>query len=488
MNTVRFSILILASCFLRLASGHAQEIEYSLPQTLPYGTSNGYILGKNSEGILAHLTGRSNDWLLCYSSVTLSLKWKKEITVEEKSATVQSAFLLGDTIGVLYTVNLRGNRILKVNLYSPRFSMLREGQALDTMPSLLMDDSDYRVATSLLGSHALVYRQSGEFNRKKEIRYVAFSNNLQTVRSGSLVLNRYVVPELIRAYVSDNGAVFFLCGDNKSRNYNHLYRYDEVGVFSETRFGSDYNGLVYEKSLIGKPLFKLDNLNNGWVITGLYGNKAGNEATGSFFMRREFSDTTVAQQFMPFTEDFIANIAGQQQTKRARGFYDYEPTDLIVRRDGGAIFVTEAQTQYSENLAAGRFNTMGAGPGMITNHFYFNDLVVFSMDSTGKPEWSQVLRKKQQSDNDEGYYLSYGLLIGPRQLWMVYNDRVGGANNLSGYSVSGTGENKRTVLVDTDRKSLAPIPSQSKQIGPNVLVIPSLRKGQFQLIKITFPS
>jgi len=485
-----FRLIFSAFSFLSAATviaQPAQSVEYSLPQALPYGAGTADVLGRNSEGVLVHMSGRSQDWMLCYSASTLDLKWKKEIALTEKSGSVEEAYLLGDSIVVLYTANMRGNRVLKANLYSPRMSELRDARELDTVHAMSGEDAGFQFAVSPSHACAMVYNQPDEFNRKKEINFIVINAALQTLRSGRVVANRFDVPELVSGDVTDNGDAYFVCGDNKSRTYNNTYQYTEVGVFAQTASGAFYSGVARENTLLGDPLFKFDNANNAWVLSGLFADKPGNEAKGMYFGRGVPADSAMlVRQFIPFTDEFLNNVTGQPG-KRTRGFYDNVPTGLVVRRDGGALFVTETQTQYSENLTANRFTPMG-GSGMITNHFFFNDLVVFSVDSAGAPQWYQVLRKKQQSDNDGGFYLSYGLLIGPRQLWLLYNDRVGGANNLSGYSVSGTGDNKRSILVDTDRKNLAPVPSRARQIAPDVMVIPSLRRGYFQLLKITFSS
>ncbi|HZG01579.1 MAG TPA: hypothetical protein VEY71_11275 [Chitinophagales bacterium] len=474
-------VLSLASCLLLLASVQAQELEYSLPQALPYGVNASFVLGQNSEGILVHLSGRSHESIQCYDPTSLALKWKKDIAVAEKSATVEKVFLAGDSLMAFYTVYQKGSNVLKANLYSPRLNLLRNAVAVDTASALLGEGSTYRFRSSTLRSHVLVYT-GDEFSRKREIRYAVFNAGLQTVRAGRVDASRLHQPDLINGYVTDHGDAWFLCGDGRARNFNNAYLYTTIGLFHNDR----YIETSSEGRLLSDPLFRFDMHNNAWVVAGLFSTKPGNEAHGTYFMRGALTDTVIhASLFLPFTEDFLTNIG--QQNKRA-GFRDFVPTDMVVKRDGGVIFVTESQSEYSETLSSTRMSTMGSGPGLVTNHFYYNDLVVFATDSNGAALWSQVLRKKQQSDNDGGYYLSYGLLVGPRELWMVYNDRVSGENNLSAYAVSGTGENKRTALVSTDRKSLAPVPAQGKQIAANALVLPSLRKGFFQLIKITFPA
>jgi hypothetical protein len=470
------------SCVFSLASVHAQDLEYSLPQALPFGVNAAYVLGKNSEGILVRLSGRSHESIQCYDAQSLSLKWKKDIVLSEKNGLVEETFLAGDSVIVFYSVYLKGKQVLKVNLYSPRLNALRTSWPLDTASSLLGEGSSYRYTANTQRTHFMVYTGTDDFSRAREIRYVVVNRNLQNVTSGRVDANQLHQPDLLDGFVDDNGDAWFMCGDGRARNYNNSFNYTTVSMFHNMQHTIIFN----EGKLLTEPLFRFDAANKAWVLTGLYSDKPGHEAIGTYFMRSSLQDTTVTSRlFLPFTSEFIDNVLGQ--TKKA-GFRDHVPTDMVVKRDGGVIFVTESQSEYSETLSTSRLNTMGSGPSMVTEHFYYNDLVVFCTDSNGAALWSQVLRKKQQSDNDGGYYLSYGLLVAPRALWLIYNDRVAGENNLSAYAVSGTGENKRTALVSADRKSLAPVPAQAKQISANALVLPSLRKGFFQLIKITFPA
>lgn len=480
---MRFVIAFcLLCCVLSLASVHAQDLEYSLPQALPYGVNAAYVLGKNSEGILVRLSGRSTESIQCYDAQSLSLKWKKDIVLSEKNGLVEETFLAGDSVLVFYSIYQKGNQLLKVNLYSPRLNALRTAWPLDTSSSLLGEGSSYRYTSNTQRTHFMVYTGTDNFDHAREIRYVVIDRKLQKFTSGKIEATKLHQPDLLDGFVDDDGDALFLCGDGRARNYNNSFNYTTVTLFQNMQ-----QTVIYKEGmLLSEPLFRFDAANRAWVLSGLYSDKPGQEAIGTYFMRGSLQDTTVTSRlFMPFTPEFVESVLGQ--TKKA-GFRDHVPTDMVVKRDGGVIFVTESQSEYSETLSTSRLNTMGSGPGMVTEHFYYNDLVVFATDSNGAALWSQVLRKKQQSDNDGGYYLSYGLLVAPRALWLIYNDRVAGENNLSAYAVSGTGENKRTALVSADRKSLAPVPAQAKQISANALVLPSLRKGFFQLIKITFPA
>lgn len=473
-------LFLLTFCF---TGAKAQDIQYSLPQSLAYGVNAAYILGQNSEGILVRLSGRGQESIQCYDPVSLNVKWKKDVTLPDRSATVEETVLAGDSILVFYSAYRKSHHVLYANLYGPRMSELRTAFPIDTVPSLFGDGNEYRFESSSLHTHFLIYNHPPDFDRTFRMDYVVIDTKLRTLKTGRLDASRMANPDLLAGYVSDDGEAYFVCGDDRSRNYNNAYFYNEVGVFSS----HGYIGTKNESHLLSEPLFRFDKQNSRWIIAGLYSDKPGNDAKGTYLLKGSVNDTIVfAKPFLPFTEEFEANIAGGQSSKKQNGYRDHVPTDLVVRRDGGFIFFTESQSQHSETVASSRFNTMG-GPAMVTDHYYYNEVVAFSMDSLGGVEWYRVLRKKQQSDNDGGYYLSYGLLTGPRQLWLVYNDRVSGENNLSTYGISANGDNKRTTLVSTDRKNIAPVPAQAKQTSANALVVPSLRKGYFQLIKITFP-
>ena len=109
----------------------------------------------------------------------------------------------------------------------------------------------------------------------------------------------------------------------------------------------------------------------------------------------------------------------------------------------GTILITEQQDESSETIGSNSFGAMNITPVTVINYFHYNDIVVFSLDSTGAADWFQTLRKKQTSDNDFGYYLSYGLMIGPQSLFLFYNDVVSSQHRLSMYELKINSDNKQ---------------------------------------------
>ena len=275
----------LVSCVLCLASVRAQELEYSLPQTLPYGVNESTVLGQNSEGILVHLSGRSHESIQCYDAASLALKWKKDLDVAEKNATVEKVFLAGDSVMAFYTVYQKGSNVLKANLYSPRLTMLRNAVAVDTASALLGEGSAYRFRSSTLRSHVVVYT-GDEFSRKREVRYVVFNAGLQTVRAGRVDASRLHQPDLIGGFVTDRGDAWFVCGDGRARNFNNAYLYTTIGIFHN----DCYQDISSEGRLLSDPMFRFDMRNNAWVMAGLFSTKPGNEAHGTYFMRGALND------------------------------------------------------------------------------------------------------------------------------------------------------------------------------------------------------
>ncbi len=98
--------------------------------------------------------------------------------------------------------------------------------------------------------------------------------------------------------------------------------------------------------------------------------------------------------------------------------YEYDLEDIVLRDDGGAILIGE---QYFVREVT---TTDFQGNINISYHYYYNDIIVISIDPEGQIEWTEKIAKRQHTVNDNGLFSSYALAIVGDKLNLIFNDNA----------------------------------------------------------------
>ncbi len=459
-----------------------------MPQSLPYGINNIDALGYTSNGLLVHEWGKNLHYIECFRS-DMTSTWKKELLINDRNYRVENVVLQDDTLIALYSQYSKGYRILKMNVYNASLNLILNSQVIDTINSgYSYNDFDVSTVTDYDHEYINAYYTKTDFDRNPIIYQYAFNNTFSVKANSSASVNVLKSPELIDAVALGFNYNAFVIGDFQNRNFQNNFNYSSFAVLTNN------NGMIAQQNisangmLLGEPLIKKDNIRNKLLISGFYAENAGVKASGTYFVSISLDEGLLYQiQFLPFTDSFIANVIGSQQLKKNDGVMNFIPVSLLVKKDGGIILLTESQWRSTEYIGAPGIGAFGASSSMLVTYFHNDDILAFSFDSMGAASWYQVLRKRQSSDNDNGFYLSFGVFTGAATIYLLYNDRVLNQQTLSAYVLDMDGNNRRDEILDINKKSISPIPKMCKQISLNEFVIPSFRRGYFQLIKIVIP-
>ncbi|MEL7161033.1 MAG: hypothetical protein AAFN92_09755, partial [Bacteroidota bacterium] len=153
---------------------------------------------------------------------------------------------------------------------------------------------------------------------------------------------------------------------------------------------------------------------------------------------------------------------------------------------GGGLIITERNRQLERRSNASRtqvLNNYGIRPLV---DYHYDELVVFSVHPDGKPHWSNILHKKQYSQDDGGVYSSYLLMENPSSLRFLFNDEIRFENTVSEYVVNGRGEFDRNSLFHTRDLELRLRFRDGLQVAANEVVLPSEHRNKLRLVKMTY--
>ena len=96
------------------------------------------------------------------------------------------------------------------------------------------------------------------------------------------------------------------------------------------------------------------------------------------------------------------------------------------------------------------------------------------------------MRKKQQSEDDNGFNSSFAFMNEKDRVHLLYLDEISPSGTVNEYKMSSKGNADRMVLFSQEDKDILLIPKLSKQVAPNELVIPSVKAGVFRLVRVQY--
>lgn len=163
------------------------------------------------------------------------------------------------------------------------------------------------------------------------------------------------------------------------------------------------------------------------ICAGFYSDESNEVVTGTFFFTVDAKTKEIKQKSLyEFDMDFLAMNLNDRKRERLKrriangkgaGLNKFDIRDLVTREDGGMMLVAEQYfvrelSDYDPN----------ASIPSLRYKYYYNDIIVISVSPQGNIEWATKIPKRQVSENDNGYYSSFALMIKGRNLHFLYND------------------------------------------------------------------
>ncbi len=482
--------LVLLAILLGSRLAIAQEVVTSEAQKLSTKTPNLRILGKNNEGIIIYKFGKGVDIVEAYNS-NLMLKWSQNLSIKQENSSIDEIFLYPDYSLAFFKTQEKNNTIVFAQRLSSKFKGDGSFTVMDTLFYTSADvNGRMKIIHSQDKSHVAMYfpiiSGSGQLER---VRVVGVDNELkvlyrQDVTFPSVTEDFSLVS--VKA-INENQLVFLFENYNRDKKKFGgekeylIYQYD-----GNTGFVSPI-GFNLSKPVFGLLRMEVDNLNNQLTIASFYTDEERNEALGYFVESWNLESKSITtQQYQAFTPEILRQVVGGDTTKVITGLSSFQPKELILRFDGGVVIVAESEYSSMESENMPTFMP-SAGPSFRTvNVYYFNDILVISTKPDGAIDWSNVLRKKQVSEDDEGFFSSYSILAMDGKLRFVYNEEIFYKTNVNEYIVDAKGISGRSFLFNAGTKELMLAPGIAKQISGRELLIPSFRNRSIKFVKITF--
>lgn len=476
--------ILLTLAFLSFLCTCVRAQILTISDELTMRTDTEYDLIGKLGGQVLLMQDRDTKHFLTAFDRNMRQNWEKELELRGKNIRLLQTVAKQDGTGfhLVYLFRDRGRNYLQLDQYNPA------GNLQDSVTLV-----NFGMFTSDPGEQ--IYRSEDDTKllllmTEQTTKPRCIGVDLQEME---LLYDRTLEPEkfffgqdFIQAEVSNAGEMFFAIDRDNFRSKRKDHRYEIVRLKPGEGNVESTSEVILGDSLTYDIFFRYDNVNKKLVAGGLYALRDFGRADGYFFLSTDPEISRVSPTFHPFPLALVKNVEGKNYNKKKPGIDEISVRDLVLRRDGGALIITERNRQLERRSNASRVQVMdnfGIRP-LVDSHY--DELVVFSIHPDGRPHWSNILHKKQYSQDDGGVYSSYLLMENLRSLRFLFNDEIRFENTVSEYVVNGRGEFDRNSLFHTRDLQLRLRFRDGIQVAANEVVLPSEHRNKLRLVKMTY--
>ena len=478
--------IVLICCFVGTVTGSfGQKLQWSLPQRV---TDRAFItecIGANTEGLYTlKKNTRNQDRNITIEHYSDDLHHvTTKIFASHKNEYFLNMFLDSAGLRMFYAQSSPDNKKVNIRLKNINFSLAESGKdtTLFSFASASPEQSMISVYKIKLNPYVLITYATDLSQYPASYGYVVLDENYSKIYSGSIntgVKNLLSIEQV--TYTRDQ-ACFLLREDAVGKSVKQGYRFYTYKVrFSDSSLTK--TSLFNDRYAVTEGLVKTDFKNDNIVFAGLFANLDSSYVKGYCTWKYDLKSNAESIQFTPFPPDVVSEMEGRRI--KVQGIFNLRAGDLNFRADGGVILSTEEYQETHENVSD--FNAYGVAQPSVRNYYYYENLLVLSINPSGNLDWHTVIRKDQVSVNDNGTFSSYVLAVLPEKLLYIYNDLTRKNWDLSVAEIDEKGKAESKVIVKPQNYDGRLIPQYGYQISYNQFIIPELTPRGIVILKVTY--
>lgn len=267
--------------------------------------------------------------------------------------------------------------------------------------------------------------------------------------------------------------------------------------------------------LLDEIKLKVDNNNDRYLFTALYYKQRRGNIEGLYtVMWDKKADSIIRRLELPFNEEMRKLAKGPDANLRM-AFDDYFITNIITKKDGGYIMVSESMYTTSRGNTFNRwdyrfYNSPWSSPldnyywspyssfyspyyspwnrwgnsGQNTR-YHSENILVMSFDKDGNLEWDSAIPKSQYDDDNDGM-ISHQMMITGGELQLFFNLYERRTLLLNNQSIAPDGKVSRHPTLKNLDREIEFMPRFGKQVSARSMVMPCMYRNNLTFAKIEY--
>ena len=465
---------------------YSQTVEYSTPENVNDKAPFVTILAQNSNGLYIlhqNFRQRRRNIIIEKYSGDLKTQISKEF-LPHKDQFLLQIIVRKSELEIFYCTRDKCNKTVNifVKKTDPELNSLRSDSLLTSVTDQDPEQDYIQVIKSRNYSNTLILAPRIKADVPTEYAYMVIDSEFNIQSKGEIDIDVTSSYSLDQVAYTDKDIAILLRQDVPKKVFKDGFRYSIA-------YGSLGQNLLKTYSLfndslnVSEGILKTDHLNNKFVFTGLYYLKDSGYSKGYYLWTRDLTTTNIMCRAIPFTPDLLHDVVGTYSS--INGIAGIRLGDIVLRKDGGIVLIAE-EYRFSKEMQS-EMNFYGGMPlNNFRYFFYYNNIIVISLDKEGKKDWHHILRKEQVSMNDNGVYSSYLLHAMEDKLIFAFNDLSRKRWLLSSFTLNSKGADETKVIVHPQEYNGKIIPRDGGQVSNNEFVIPGFTERGAVVVRVRF--
>lgn len=479
-------------------SANSQRVIYSEPDRNDYRQTEFEIIGKVGGNILIYKNIRNSYAMSVYD---MDMKQTERVKLEFLPDRIINADFLAysDYCYMFYQYQKRNVVYAMAAKFDGTGKIVGEPVTMDTTEiSFLASNKIY----SVINSDDKEYIGLFKINSKNEDNFlvttILFDRNLARKEKNYLPIAMPEHHDYLTEFTVDNNGDFVFARAAQSQENEKIQKLflltKKMGSEQVKEFPLNLNSRFLDDVRV-----KVDNYNKQYLISSFYSKSRRGNIEGLFTcVWDKGMDSVKLINAIEFDESLRNEAKGDNSVKGA--FNDYFIRNIIVRKDGGFLLAAESFFSTGRGGGYNRYNYMYGSPFLRPMDYYmFNpygygypwyrynslgqstrynaqNITVFSFDSTGRVDWSNVLNKNQYDDETDAF-IGYSLLNTGDQLHFLFNQQERRLQLLTDQSISPEGKVTRNPTLKNLDQGYDFMARYGKQIGSRQIIFPCMYRN-----------
>lgn len=482
-------ILFLCSFF---SLSLAQSVSYSKPVRLTNKVSRFRILGKNLNYIVAERWGAKAHYIDLYNADLKHVSTKP--LPKAKDEKIHRIWLQPTQSWVFYSKAHKGYVNIEAKKMDARFNLKTSPLRLDSLVERRdLVETNLRFALSLNERFIANYLPIFSNGKVQEFRVNIWNRNLEKVQVLRLKNKAVKEGKFMHLLVQNDGSVVLVFkAKDKQKSYSILYAKPNA-TLKQYQYESEFESFK-------RLRFEIDNKTEELIVAGFrkYSVSKREIASDAFFTQKiNLKNGKVVQTSVEeFTNELYKMLTGKDSPKPKVVLQTFYINKILPKVDKSYLVFAESFYKNEETVEVAQ-NSFSSGSSLFgsaslapssykTNHYHYNDIITYHIDSVGKINKVNVMNKRQHSVDDRGGYSSFMLVNQQDKLDVLFLDDIRTDASLKRYNIDKESESFNDFLMNIAQNEVMPVVKKAVQTAPNEILLPSYFRGSFSIVKIVF--
>jgi len=503
--------LIIACLLFACVNGHAQKITYSEPDKDDARALNFEVLGKLNGNILVYKNYRELHYIATYDA-DMKMTAKVKLSFINYRILGTEFIQYADYVYMIYQYQKKSIMYCMGVKLGADGNKIGEPVELDSTDNINYSSNNkiYSVINSDDKQKIMIFKINTKNDKSHILTTALFNKDLVLLKKSRLSISMPQRNDFLSEFTLDNdGDMVCVRASGTASNDN----INKISLITKPALLDTYTlfDLKIANIYLDDIRIKADNINKHYLITSFLSKaKRGNIEGLYYTLWDKVQNKEILNATTVFSEEFREDAKGETTLKTA--FNDFFLKNIILRKDGGFIIISESAYTSSRGNTLSRWDYLYGSPywsptdyytwsspvgyypwwrSSIYNNntsltrYFADNIAVISFEPNGKMEWSNVIRKSQYDDNTDNY-IGYGLLNMGDQLHFMFNVQEKKDMILSDQSVLPGGRVDRNPTFKNLDKGYDFMPRHAKQVGAHQAVVPCQYRGFTCFAKIEF--